>query len=494
MFEYVKHVECIGVKYCKIFTFKDTNYLVGSKKYDQKCDITKYGLFLIELDEELNVLKEMGFIELLDYKYLDDITLSAGIRDININDNILYFNIEIKQNVNNKTWYCNNTLFSTTNLIDFKMVKKYNVTDFLTKEFTYKNDHYLCSSKIEQDRDNPEFFWGIYLFNIIKNDNSIRPHFDAIVDYNKDKGHLIHNMVYNSLLCTYTMYFSIRHMVDKSIDSSGFMYKLYQATTKDLIHYYDTEEIIFINKDLTCKWYSYPHYFTYKDEEYIVCNQDDYGKNKLPVIFKKKLTLEEFVSKLYNFTNPEKLHFTTDLNYIFYNELANKSGKRYEQIKQDNLDIASYTSYAPSCIELYTTIQKLNVNSNDSILDIGSGRGYALTIFHKFPFKKITGIEINDEDVEISKQNLDILDLKSINIIHDDIFNFTEWDNYNYFYFYNPFSCEFLSKIIENIKINSVLIYKNIHQDEINILLNNNFKFISELPGEERNYFIFTKL
>ena len=111
-------------------------------------------------------------------------------------------------------------------------------------------------------------------------------------------------------------------------------------------------------------------------------------------------------------------------------------GTYYAWIKQNNLDIASYTSYAPSCIELYATIQKLNVNSNDSILDIGSGRGYALTIFHKFPFKKITGIEINDEDVGISKQNLDILNLKSINIIHDDIFNFTEWDNYNYFYFY----------------------------------------------------------
>jgi hypothetical protein len=287
MFEYIKQIECPGLRYPKIFTFKDINYLIGSKKYDQKNDITKYGIFLSELDEELNIIKDIGFIELLDYKYLDDITLTAWTRDININDDILYLNIEIKQNVNNKTFYDNNTLFSTTNLIDFTLVKKYDVTDFLFKDLTYKNDHYLFSSKLGKDEDNPDFFWGIYLFNIIKNDIPIRPHFDAIVDYNKDKGHVIHNIVYNSLLDTHTMYFSIRHMVDKSIDTSGFIYKIYKADTTNLIDYYNTQEIEFISKELFSKWYSYPHYFKYKKEEYIICNQDDYGKYKLPVILKK---------------------------------------------------------------------------------------------------------------------------------------------------------------------------------------------------------------
>jgi len=493
MFEFFKEIQCVGLRYPKFFHFNGQNYLIGSKKYKQEHDITKYGIFLLELDVDLTLTTELGFIDFKNYPYLDDITQSGWVRDININKDKIYLNIEIKQNVNNQRFFHNNILISTNNLIHFDLIKIYNTHDFLYKELQFNNHNYTFTAKIEEDIEDIDFNWGKYLFVFLKDNEIIQPLFDNIVDYAQDKGHVIGNIFYNKN-DEYNIYFSIRHKVDKSLDNSGFMYKIYTANTKDLIHYYDTREIKFVGENITSNWYSYPHYFTYKNEEYIVCNQDDYGKHLHPIIFKKQSkTLETIIAKLYNLQEQHNLQFTTKLNYIYYEELSNQSGKRFDHIKDSNLDINTYTNYAPSCKYLIDVMKELNINSNDKILDIGCGWGYALAIFNKFPFKTITGIEINKIDIEICKQNLNILKLKETNLINDNILNFKEWEKYNYFYFYNPFSEEIFKMVILNIPLGSIVIYKNIHDSEKIILLKNNFNFIFEHKGEERNYIIFRK-
>ncbi len=291
MFTYLKQIDIKGLRYPKIFQYNNKTYLSGSQKYDQKDNIVKYAACIMELDTSFNIINNFGFIEFKQDLYLNDITKTAWIRDITIKNDVLYFNVEIKKNVDNKTFYDKNMLMTTSNLHDFIIIKEYNVTDFLFKDICYKNDHYLFSSKIDKDLDNPDFFWGIYLFNIIKNDTHIQPQFDGIVDYTKDKGHVIHNIEYDELRDEHTMYFTIRHMVDKSVDNSGFIYKIYRAETKDLINYYNTREVELVtnmygvpNKP---NWHSYPHYFKKNNVEYIICNQDDYGKYTEPLIYKK---------------------------------------------------------------------------------------------------------------------------------------------------------------------------------------------------------------
>ena len=130
MFNYHKKVSCVGLRYPKTFCFKNTNYLIGSKKYQQKNDITKYGIYLLELDDEFNIVTTGRFIELENYKYLDDVAKSAWVRDINIVDNKLFLNIEIKINNDNKNFYHDNLLVSTSNLTHFNIIKKYNTNNY----------------------------------------------------------------------------------------------------------------------------------------------------------------------------------------------------------------------------------------------------------------------------------------------------------------------------------------------------------------------------
>ena len=52
-----KQLDIIGLRYPKIFEFNNKIYLLGSKKYNQKGNITKYAIFLSELDNDFNLLK-----------------------------------------------------------------------------------------------------------------------------------------------------------------------------------------------------------------------------------------------------------------------------------------------------------------------------------------------------------------------------------------------------------------------------------------------------
>jgi hypothetical protein len=247
------------------------------------------------------------------------------------------------------------------------------------------------------------------------------------------------------------------------------------------------------------EWYSYPHLFNHNNKEYIVCNQDDFGKNKNPLIFIKDKYKYEINFIKYNYKNIDynsiKLLFNENKNYIYFNELKNKKGKRYNEIIKMNKNLNEYSTHSPSCHMLYDVLKKLNINNNDKIIDIGSGKGFALLIMNLFPFKKIYGIEINENDNNICKNNLEQLKINRIELKNDSIENFNNYNEFNYFYFYNPFSDELFENTIKNIKLkDTIIIFKNIHSSKILILKKYNFNLIFENKGVERNYYIYKKI
>lgn len=203
------------------------------------------------------------------------------------------------------------------------------------------------------------------------------------------------------------------------------------------------------------------------------------------------LNMEQILSK-YNINDDDlikKLDFNDNKKYIYYEELTHGVGNRYNEIIINNENINDYSYHSPSCYKLYDVLSKLKITDSDSIVDIGSGKGFALTLMNLFPFDKICGIEISTRCHDICKNNLKLLNIDRINLLNIDIMNFNEYNSYNYFYFYNPFSSEIFEKVVTNIsKLHSKIIYKNIHKDEIEILQKHGWKFLNEFSGFERNY------
>jgi len=88
---------------------------------------------------------------------------------------------------------------------------------------------------------------------------------------------------------------------------------------------------------------------------------------------------------------------------------------------------------------LKSLLKNIEINKNDSILDIGSAKGSALKVMLMFPFKNIDGIEISPELVEIANRNFQKLKINRVKIFNENASSFNGYNNHKYFYLYNPF-------------------------------------------------------
>ena len=148
---------------------------------------------------------------------------------------------------------------------------------------------------------------------------------------------------------------------------------------------------------------------------------------------------------------------------------------------------------------LKRVLSSFNISKDDSIIDIGSGKGHVLKLFSKYLFKKIDGIEFSPLLVDISRKNFERLTLKNITIYNTDATKFEEYKNYNYYYMFNPFQGDVMHKVISEIESSLkikprqvIIIYKNPMCHE-KIIESGTFKKVNEFKTEYKyfNFFIY---
>lgn len=103
-------------------------------------------------------------------------------------------------------------------------------------------------------------------------------------------------------------------------------------------------------------------------------------------------------------------------------------------------------------IHLENVLNHLNITHDDAIVDFGSGKGGALVTFAKYPFSKITGVELLPDLVAIAERNFKILNISNVTMVVSDAADFTDLGEYNYFYFYSPFPRSVMASVIHNIQ------------------------------------------
>jgi SAM-dependent methyltransferase len=102
-------------------------------------------------------------------------------------------------------------------------------------------------------------------------------------------------------------------------------------------------------------------------------------------------------------------------------------------------------------IEFDKILANFQISSKDAILDFGCGKGGALISLSKYPFSKISGVEISPELVNIAQNNIRKLKIKNVDIACCDAADFKQLDEYNYFYFFDPFPCSVMLEVLANI-------------------------------------------
>ena len=135
---------------------------------------------------------------------------------------------------------------------------------------------------------------------------------------------------------------------------------------------------------------------------------------------------------------------TLKLQYMKYMLKLDYTGRYFS--KHD--DLYGYEG----CYAVDRLLKKLSISNNDSILDIGCGKGLLLFYAAKFDFKRIDGIEISSELTGIAQNNLLKIKDNRMHIFNIDARVFSGYDEYNYFFINNPFSEKIMNDIALKLK------------------------------------------
>jgi len=255
-----------NIKCPKSYIYKNIIYIFGIESICLN-NKTSYNIILKIYDSRFNFIYQKTY----KFEHLES-SMVRCVYNVNSDDNIFV--------IINKHISSNNILNIITYLYKFDIndntlvfEKKINTKENIILHYHINN--YEFSSKIEIDEERPDYFWGKYLFLFNINSLIYQPIFDNIVDYTKDKGHLLH--YFEKLEKEYLIIFSIRH---KEPESENYFYKIYNAKSQDLYNFYNTCEILIENTITESKWYCYPNILKTNGEYYVLINQDDFGKTK----------------------------------------------------------------------------------------------------------------------------------------------------------------------------------------------------------------------
>lgn len=262
----------INIKFPRIIFHNNYNYIYGINSIrDKASNINKFIIECYKYDEKLNFINKIN----INHTFKK----STLIWEIIDEKDYLVFIIEQKS-IHKTKHSCNYYKYyiKKNNLenFDISKIEEISLENHLISKIYY---NYTLASKIEVDEERPDYYWGKYLFNFFKDDNSYRPKFDNFVNYSKDKGHLIHYIEKKEE--EYLVIFSIRHKYE---NKDEYYYNIYSAKSKDLVNFYETTKIQIENNLSDSEWYCYPDVFKRNDKYYVILNQDDFGKSKETLI------------------------------------------------------------------------------------------------------------------------------------------------------------------------------------------------------------------
>ncbi|MCL5022902.1 MAG: class I SAM-dependent methyltransferase [Nitrospirae bacterium] len=153
-----------------------------------------------------------------------------------------------------------------------------------------------------------------------------------------------------------------------------------------------------------------------------------------------------------------------------------------------------------SCLEFDKIISSFTITADDAIVDFGCGKGGILISLSKYPFSKITGVEISRELVEIANKNIRKLKIRNVDIECCDAAEFKQLDEYNYFYFFDPFPCVVMKDVLSNIEKSVIehprkvtIIYLNPFCHDL-MESSNIFNKTGELANSEHKCFIYSNV
>jgi 16S rRNA G966 N2-methylase RsmD len=169
--------------------------------------------------------------------------------------------------------------------------------------------------------------------------------------------------------------------------------------------------------------------------------------------------------------------FIEEINYFNVREKIKSSNIEYIEsnvrdidfsyvTKEDRPDLYDGMNYESKPFDhssvdgVFDEIAKLD--NEPALFDFGCGKGQILLTAYMNGINKLAGIELNEDIHKIAVKNMELLNVPS-KIINGDAAKFKELDEYNIFFFYNPFGGEVFERVISNIEESVARTERKIH-------------------------------
>ena len=132
-------------------------------------------------------------------------------------------------------------------------------------------------------------------------------------------------------------------------------------------------------------------------------------------------------------------------------------------------------------------LKTIKISRSDAALDIGCGKGGAVITLARYPFMRVDGLELSESLIPIARNNLERMGITNATIHHADASQFAGYDNYTFFYLFNPFPAEVMRETLAAINVSLqrrprpvTMVYMNpiAHQT----VLDAGFRQVAELP------------
>lgn len=149
-------------------------------------------------------------------------------------------------------------------------------------------------------------------------------------------------------------------------------------------------------------------------------------------------------------------------NFTVIKSVEDKYGVDFGGYIPDTAELGTSSNFCNGYEPAYpmpAVFSYLNIKPEDKLLDVGSGKGYAMYMFSSFPFSRIDGVELSEKLARISEENLRKIFPEQngrFNVFCGNALDFEGLDEYNYIFMYNPFPREvveqFVNKLVDSAK------------------------------------------
>ena len=127
---------------------------------------------------------------------------------------------------------------------------------------------------------------------------------------------------------------------------------------------------------------------------------------------------------------------------------------RYVPPEKLNADLSRVRAYADSRIWLRAALSRFAneslLNSADQALDLGCGKGGAVSVLSRY-FARADGIDISPDLITIGRENLRRMGIANASLTACDAAEFRNFDGYGFLYIFNPFSRAVMARATSNL-------------------------------------------